>query len=180
MQRGVGAFDDVLARQAAVVGTGLKGWPGPWGVPPQKILVEITRSLRRQPAFLMTCAHDGFGHPAGVDLGVVEEIHAGVVGRLHALVGLGHVQLVLEGDPGAEGQGRDLQADLPRNLYSMSTPLTKTVARVDLTSGQCITRPLPPVVANIRNGGLNSGQWDAFAPKIRLLSGRISRVTVTT
>ena len=55
-------------------------------------------------------AHDRLGAPARVRLRVVEEVHARLAGHGEALLGQAGVDLVPEGDPGAEGQGADLQA----------------------------------------------------------------------
>ena len=55
-------------------------------------------------------AHDEFGFAVGVGLGVVEEVHAGVVGGVEEFFGDGVADLFAEGDPGTEGEGGDLQA----------------------------------------------------------------------
>jgi hypothetical protein len=55
-------------------------------------------------------AHHLFAAAAGIDLGVVEEVDPGVIGRGHHLGGLAGVDLVVVGDPGAQGQRRNTQA----------------------------------------------------------------------
>ncbi|MTV24215.1 serine/threonine protein kinase [Nitriliruptoraceae bacterium ZYF776] len=55
-------------------------------------------------------AHDPLGLAARVGLRVVEEVDAGVVGGGHAVDGLAHVELRLEGHPRPEGQHADLEA----------------------------------------------------------------------
>ncbi len=53
--------------------------------------------------------HDPLGLPARVRLGVVEEVHPRLVGRLQAAGREVGVELRSEGDPGPEGQDADLQ-----------------------------------------------------------------------
>ena len=53
-------------------------------------------------------AHDLLGLPAVVDLGVVEEVDAGVSGAPHYLGGGAGVDPVAEGYPGPEGEDGDL------------------------------------------------------------------------
>ena len=55
-------------------------------------------------------AHDALGLAACVRLRVVEEVHARVVGRLHALARLLHAHLVLERHPRTEREHADLEA----------------------------------------------------------------------
>ena len=54
--------------------------------------------------------HDPLGFARGVGLGIVEEVHAGVVGGCQAVGGQVSGQLGSEGDPGAERKHAHLQA----------------------------------------------------------------------
>jgi len=49
-------------------------------------------------------AHDLFGDAFGIDLSVVEEVDAGIKGRMHALFGEIPVHLCSESHPGTERQ----------------------------------------------------------------------------
>jgi len=55
-------------------------------------------------------AHHLFGAAAGIALGVVEEVDPGIPSGGDQLAGLIAADLVAEGHPGPEGQGRELQA----------------------------------------------------------------------
>ena len=55
-------------------------------------------------------AHQRLAAAAGVDLGVVEEVDAGVVGGGHHLARRRSVDLVVVGHPGPEGENADTQA----------------------------------------------------------------------
>src|SRR5215813_2013832 len=60
---------------------------------------------RAAPAeLLQDVAHDGLGRTSGIDLGVVEEIHAGGIGGGHAFAGELLPHLIPIGNPRAQGE----------------------------------------------------------------------------
>ena len=59
---------------------------------------------------LQHLAHDLLALAAGVDLGVVEEVDAVVIGDHHELFGGGVADLLAEGEPAAQAQFTDLEA----------------------------------------------------------------------
>ena len=80
---------------------------------PQNTFVVRTYDQRGQPSSPKDATHDRLALPAGVGLGVVEEVAAAVVRRLHALHRHVVLHLLVERDPRAERQHRHLQAGAP-------------------------------------------------------------------
>jgi hypothetical protein len=101
-QRVVDAFDDVLVRQAGIVGS----------VAPPEDLGRDDDALTPPAELLDRIAHDPFGFAAGVGLGVVEEVDAGVVGGRHAFAGDIEADLPTVRDPGAKRQLAQLDTRL--------------------------------------------------------------------
>ena len=89
LERGLGAFDDVLSGEALVVGSGAApeylGGDDEVGALPS----ELAEGL----------AHDLLGAAVGVDLGVVEEVDAVVAAALEEGLGLLDVELVAKAHP---------------------------------------------------------------------------------
>jgi hypothetical protein len=116
LERGLEPLDDVLAREALVVGALAApeelGGEDDVGAAP----AEVADGL----------AHDLLGAAVGVDLGVVEEVDAGVAARLQQRLGVLDVELVAEGDPGAVGELAHAEARAAQvpvlHLASSSSP----------------------------------------------------------
>ncbi len=99
LQRGVGALDDVFAGEAAVV----RAFAAPVDLGGDDVVGAFPAGLGEDGA------HDFLGDAVGVDLGVVEEVDAGVPGGVHAFGGEVLVHLRSEGHPRTEAESRDLE-----------------------------------------------------------------------
>lgn len=106
LQRGLGPLDDVLARQALVVGAR----PAPEDLGGDDEVGALPAELADG------LAHDLLGPAVGVDLGVVEEVDAVVAAALEKGLGFLDVQLVAEGHPRPVRQLGHLQPRSPQIL----------------------------------------------------------------
>jgi len=104
LERGLGALDNVLAREALVVGA--------LAAPEDLGRNDDVGAL---PAELPDgLPHDLLGAAVGVDLRIVEEVDAVVAAALEQRLGLLHVQLVPEAHPRAVRQLAHLQPRSPK------------------------------------------------------------------
>ena len=88
-QGGIHAFDDMFARETAVIGA---------GTAPKNLGRE--HQVGAFPAgALDDLPHHNFGLPAGIRLGVVKEVDSGVVGGFHQFVGGIVIHLGAKRDP---------------------------------------------------------------------------------
>ena len=101
-QRGMTGLDDVLAGQPHFIGAVV--------LRPEIYLAGNKKAAAPPAGFFQDIAHDHLGLAVGVTLGIVEEVHAGIVGGMQQVAGDRVADLAAEGDPGAKGQRRDLQA----------------------------------------------------------------------
>ena len=99
LERALEALDDVLAGEALVV--------GPLAAPEELGGDDDVGAAPSEVADGL--AHDLLGAAVGVDLGVVEEVDAGVAAGLQQRLGLLDVELVAEGDPGPVRELADAQ-----------------------------------------------------------------------
>ena len=91
---------------------------------------------------LQRLAHDLLGLTSRVDLGVVEEIHAAVVGRAHDFLGLLDADLERERDPGSEGESADLEARASEApIFHETAPVSESWDS-SVNPAKCPSRPL--------------------------------------
>lgn len=100
LQRVLCPFNYVLPREAFVV----RARPAPEDLGGDDDVGSLP------PKLLDRLAHDLLGAAIGVDLGIIEEVDAMVAAALEDGFGLLDVELVAEGDPGAVGELRNLEA----------------------------------------------------------------------
>ncbi len=103
LERGVAGVGHVLARQAVLGRTRVVDRT-------EEHLAGDAEAVAWEAQVGDHIPHHLLGATAGIALGVVEEVDPGIPGGGDQLAGLVAANLIAEGHPGPEGQGRELQA----------------------------------------------------------------------
>src|SRR5690606_8757911 len=120
-------FDDVLAGEAGLVGALVLG--------AEENLAGNDEAAAAPFALFEDVAHYALCLAGGVALGVVEEVHARVVGGVHEFFGDGVADLVAEGHPRAEGERADFEAGVSEGAVEHGHGVARPWGRAAIPQG---------------------------------------------